>query len=387
MEHRSPISTRHHDADAFFLFYGDQDTRAEVVETFGELEMEYAAIRKSCVLFDAPHMGAVRATGGERLAFLNNMITNKIDDLMPGASRASFWLNQKGRIDADLRLIEREDETLIRLDRHLAPRTAAALASYVFAEDCELTDASDAIHWLALHGPTSAAALGAASDDGFEPIQPGANTSIVINGVPAAVDRDDPTGEPGYWIGVAPGDAPRVYDTLAALSEDESVRLKASGWLAVNTARIEAGRPLFNIDFGTDTLPAETGLFENRVSTTKGCYLGQEVVARMHARGVRKQCIVGLRLDDQRVTMDQQRVIQPVSGSQLFERGKEGETPVGAITSSTISPMLGAIPVCFAMVRDAQTAPGTELSVWAEGDYAPCVVSESLAFWTPAPPA
>jgi len=384
MVHRSPISAQHHAADAFFIAYGPDDLRTEIVETFGELDMEYAAIRKGCVLFDAPHTGTLRIKGSERLAFLNNMITNQTNALTPGSSTDSFWLNQKGRIDADLRLIERDTETIVRLDRHLAGPTATALAAYVFAEDCAITDASDEAHWISIHGPTSAALLSAAGDGGFDPIGEHANTAMTIAGVEIIVDRDDLTGEPGYWLCVPVDAVPAVYDALIAAGQgDDAIRVRPCGWLALNTARIEAGRPLFNIDFGPDTLPAESGVFERRVSTTKGCYLGQEVVARMHARGVRKRGLVALRLDDERVTMERQRVLQPVSGAHIFARGKEGETPVGAITSSTISPMLGAIPVCFAMVADACSAPGTELSVSAEGAYAPCVVRDSLVFWSP----
>jgi len=383
MVHRSPISARLQETEAFFLTYGPEDARTQLVETFGELDMEYAAIRKGCVLFDAPHLGTLRITGSERLAFLNNMITNKTDALEPGACTDSFWLNKKGRIDADLRLIERGEAMLVRLDRHLAQPTAAALSGYLFSEDCAIEDASGGTHWMSIHGPTAPATLDAACEGGLSAMGPGANMEATIGGVAVTIDRDDLTGEPGYWLCVPVGAAAEVHSAITdAGTRDEALRLRGSGWLAINTARIEAGRPMFNIDFGPDALPAESGIFPRRVSTTKGCYLGQEVVARMHARNIRKRGVVALRLDEERVTMDRQRVLQPVSGSHVFERGKEGQTPIGVVTSSTISPMLGAIPACFAMVHEPHTAPGSALSVAAEGSYAPCVVRDGLAFWS-----
>src|SRR5206468_6008208 len=97
--------------------------------------------------------------------------------------------------------------------------------------------------------------------------------------------------------------------------------LRAAGWAAYNAARIEAGRPLFGIDFDDSVLPAETGQLARAVSFTKGCYLGQEVVARMHARGQVARQLVGIKMDDRAL---------PIAGASIFDASQNA---IGGITS------------------------------------------------------
>ncbi|MCC7406605.1 MAG: aminomethyltransferase family protein, partial [Phycisphaeraceae bacterium] len=127
------------------------------------------------------------------------------------------------------------------------------------------------------------------------------------------------------------------------------------GWMAYNTARIEAGSPLFHVDFGPDSLPHETAILSQAVSFTKGCYLGQEIVARMQSLGHPKRLLVGLRLPDDRL---------PIAGSQVLTA--DGQV-VGAVTSSTLSPLLGQTAIALAVVKWGRHEPGTTLRVAAEG--------------------
>jgi glycine cleavage system aminomethyltransferase T len=94
--------------------------------------------------------------------------------------------------------------------------------------------------------------------------------------------------------------------------------------------------------------------------------------------------VVAVRIENERITQEQTEIHQPTTGSQVFEVGKETETPIGIVTSSTISPMLGAIPVCFAMVKSGFESAGTELTVSAEGAMVKGIVQERLAFWSKA---
>src|SRR5439155_17574914 len=119
-------------------------------------------------------------------------------------------------------------------------------------------------------------------------------------------------------------------------------RARRIGWHAYNIARIEAGWPIFNIDFGPDSLPHETGVLEDRVSFKKGCYLGQEVVARMQSLGHPKQRLVGLKAKEWTTSGGEEGV--PEEGTRVYAqaRGQEGGQPpevVGAVTSSAASPM------------------------------------------------
>ena len=381
MPHQSPLHAHHTRQEAFFLSYGADDEVCAVVETFGDLDLEYASIRKGCVIFDQPHVGTIEVKGEDRGAFLNNMLTAKVDDLEPGMSRRAFWLNRKGRIDADLRVAQREDDMRFALDRHLCKATAQTLSSFVFTEDVELVDASDRFHRLGVHGPKGAELIAlACGHDVHLDAYRGAH--ITIDGAGVLIEREDLTGEVGLELCMRRDDAEQVYARLLAISEaHRELKARPTGWLAINAARIEAGKPMFNIDFGETNLPVESGIIEQRVSFTKGCYLGQEVVARMHARKACNKKVVALKVEGERITVDQPEIHQPTGGSQIFEPGKEGETPVGSVTSSTISPMLGAVPICFAMVKSGFFEPGTKLVVSAEGKLVPCTVQKSLAFW------
>jgi folate-binding protein YgfZ len=385
---QSPLHEQHMNQEAFFLPYGSGEVATQVVETFGDLDMEYAAIRKGCVIFDQPHIGTIQVRGAERGAFLNNMLTAKMDDLEPGDCKRAFWLNRKGRIDADLRLAQREDDMIIAVDRHLCDATAKTLTSFIFAEDAEIENVSERYHRMSIHGPTSCRLIELASTEVGKPLDSldeFDSTHVVIAGSRILIEREDLTGEIGLELCIDRDVAIAVYDCLNTVgAEHPELKARVTGWLAINAARIEAGHPMFNIDFGDSNLPVESGIIEDRVSYTKGCYLGQEVVARMHARNVCAKRIVALCVEGERITAEQQEIHQPTGGSQIFEPGKEGETPIGNVTSSTISPMLGAVPICFAMVKEAFTKPGTSLTVSAEGKLVPCTVQDSLAFWKKA---
>jgi folate-binding protein YgfZ len=356
-----------------WLTYGPADAaglvQCEVVATFGEVEAEYAAIRRGAGLFDGAHRGTIRITGTERVAFLNRMLTQQLEHLDAGIAAESFWLNRKGRIEADLLLSGREEELIVDVDVHQAASTVASLDDYVFAEDIEITDVSGAFHHLTVHGPQALAVLAAASRMEALAIDPMRCTTLVIAGVETLVTRRDPVGEVSLDLAVPLDHAETVWEALLATDAtigDGKRRVRPIGWHAFNIARIEAGTPLFNIDYGTNNLPHETGILHDRVDFTKGCYLGQEVVARMESLGRPKQILVGLKVVDERL---------PVAGAQVFDRTDGGMgDQIGVVTSSTPSPMLGAQPIAFAMVKSAKAKDGTTVLVNAEGGQAEAVV-------------
>ncbi|MEO1585290.1 MAG: glycine cleavage T C-terminal barrel domain-containing protein [Planctomycetota bacterium] len=398
MAHPSPLRQRHLDADASLLPYGPPETDIELAETFDALELEYAALRKRCVLVDRPDRGTVVVTGADRIAFLNNMVTQELSGIEPGDTRDSFWLNRKGRIDADLRLVQLADRAMLDVDAHAAAATADSLSQFLFAEDCEIRDETQAFHRLQLIGPTSADLLAIVAAGGAASIPASGRASECrLADVPAVVDHDPALGVPAFGLTVRAADAERLEEALLAagspaglggvgqedghIDDDGSpasrVRLRRAGWHAVNIARIEAGRPRFMLDFGPNNLPGETGLLHDRVSFTKGCYLGQEVVARMNALGHPKQILVALTCEKRTLGPDRLDPVHPVTGSHVFVRG-DAAKPVGAVTSATLSPSLGNVPVCFAQVRWGHHEPATELTIQAEGLELDATVHGSL---------
>lgn len=380
------------------------DAPLSVVATFGELELEYAALRKHCVVMDWPQRGVVEVTGADRLSFLNRMITQELKGLAPFRMVRSFWLNRKGRIDADMRVIDLPERTLLEMDVLAVARTVEGLTKYVITEDVAIADASHALHRLSLHGPTalfllqaiSQPAVGAnASGPAFEDLLPGRAVVLRLGDADVVAARDDSAGVVGLELIMGVKDAAKVYELLLAAGRHfeaepgakppanpwrntaARVRLRPAGWHAWNMARIEAGTPLYNIDFGPESLPGETGVLADRVSFTKGCYLGQEVVARMHARGHPKQMLVGVKFE---MRMDPATGLPAQPGDDAQLRLESGEA-VGAISSATLAPMVGSAAVALASVKYEYSKPGTELSTTGtDGQGLKGVVQAGLSF-------
>ncbi|MGB7157044.1 MAG: glycine cleavage T C-terminal barrel domain-containing protein [Tepidisphaeraceae bacterium] len=349
--------------------------RVEIVSTFGEPQAEYATIRKSCGLMDLPQRGFLELIGRDRLPFLNNLLTNQTWDkqaksgMQSGAGVYAFFLNVKGRIAADMNVLDLGDRTLLEMDGRVVETVKEAFARYLFAEQVTMRSLLGVSHEIALHGPTARQVLETAAGAPVPELGELASASLKLFGVDATVWRDDPTGSPGYHLILPIDGAPIVWrEFIARFGASESLGkrpLRPIGWAAFNATRIEAGRPLFGIDFDDSILPAETGvLFPRAVSLTKGCYLGQEIVARMHARQQVAKQIVGIKLDTDDL---------PIAGAKLFdEKGNE----IGGITSSTLSPMLSDTAICLGYVKRPFVATGTKVRVPAEGALREATVTE-----------
>jgi folate-binding protein YgfZ len=197
--------------------------------------------------------------------------------------------------------------------------------------------------------------------------------------------RDDPTASPGYHVIVPIGEAQTLWQDLSRLAAPPPAAGSSppttarplnrtapprpsawpAGWAAFNTARIEAGRPLFGIDFDQTVLPAETGLLDRAVSFTKGCYLGQEIVARMASRGQVARRIAAFRMDGPEL---------PVAGAPIND---EAGQVVGIVTSSTASPLLSGAAIGLAMLRRTCSDIGSVVHVAAQGAFRPARVVEA----------
>jgi folate-binding protein YgfZ len=221
--------------------------------------------------------------------------------------------------------------------------------------------------------------IGAASGEATFTLGERCAAQALIGGTNVVIARRDQTGETGLELIMPVEHAAAVWDQL--LATDAAIghgrrRVRPIGWHSFNIARIEAGTPLFNVDFGTTSLPHETGVLHDRVSFTKGCYLGQEIVARTEHLGRPKLNLIGLRMQANRL---------PVAGAQVFAAAGEGTAgsigdQIGVVTSSTLSPMLGAAPIAFAMVRASHAEIGRAVVVNAEGESCAAVI-HPLRFW------
>jgi folate-binding protein YgfZ len=353
----NPLLNLFEQAGAEFQAY-DQ---IQIVSTFGEPEAEYAAIRKSAAIIDQPQRGFLELTGADRLSFLNNFFTQQVYDkakksgLAAGEGAYGFVLQRNGRILADANVIEGGDRTLLEIDARLSASLKAALDKYIFSEKVQIADRSDALHQIAIYGPKAREVIAA---DLPELTQLG-SAKIELFGVSATVWRDDIPGVPGYHLVLNAADAKKVWEELLARHGQSAALgrrdLRPAGWAAFNATRIENGRPLFGIDFDESVLPHETGQTARAVSFTKGCYLGQEIVARMHARGAFARQLVGIRMTDDAL---------PIAGATIYD---DKDNQVGGITSSTISPVLSNAAIAIGFVKKQFVTPGSVLRIPAEG--------------------
>jgi folate-binding protein YgfZ len=361
----------HEKAEAEFQNY-DQ---LQIVTTFGEPEAEYAAIRKGAALVDQPQRGFLELAGKDRLAFLNNLLTNETwnkatkKGLEAGAGVYGFFLSRNGRIVTDMNVIERGDRTLLEMDARVVEAVRAAFDKYIFTEQVTLTNRVASLHQIALHGPGALDVLRQAVGSDVPELGALGSTQVRIAETDVVVWRDDVCAVPGYQLVFDIGAAESVWEMLVArfaTSEQRGKRaLRPTGWAAFNAARIEAGRALFGIDFDDSVLPHETGEIARAVSFTKGCYLGQEIVARMQARGQFARQLVGIKMADDAL---------PIAGAIIQD---DNDNQIGGITSSTISPVLSGAAICIGYLKKQFTTVGTVVNIPAEGKMRKGSVAET----------
>jgi folate-binding protein YgfZ len=285
-----------------------------------ELDAQYRQLREECGLVARPDRGLLVLSGPEAAEYLQGQLTNDTEAIGPGEWIYAALLDRKGHMQADMRVLRPGEGPDLWLD--LEPEGLAAasrhLQMYKIGRAVEVKDESEGHTLLSLIGPRAtefARAVECVSlrtDEGVDLIVP-------------AAERD------------------RVRDALLAAG---AVEVSAE---AAEILRIEAGRPRFGAEMGTATMPAEADIVERAVSFTKGCYIGQETVARLHYKGKPNRHLRGLRLSGRAEPGDSVAI---------------GEKEVGEVGSAAVSPALG--PIGLAILR-REAEPGTTVAVGEDG--------------------
>jgi folate-binding protein YgfZ len=287
---------------------------------------EYELLTGAAGLVDRSERGQLLLTGGEVAEFLQGQLTNDIEALEPGFGCYAALLTHKGKLQADARVLRGEDWFWLDTETiGLAP-LARMVQTYSIGRDVRSTDVTAERAILSLIGPAARDAL---------PVEPAPEEHAFVE------------GEHGLYVTTDLG-----FDVVCAVEDAEAVRealgVEAVSAEAAECLRIESGRPRHGLDMDGDTIPQEAGLNERAVSFTKGCYVGQETVARLHYKGKPNRYLRGLRL------------------SQPAQAGDElsfGERRVGAVGSTCVSPARG--PIALAIVR-REAGPGDTVLVGAE---------------------
>jgi folate-binding protein YgfZ len=306
-------------------------------QRFADPAEEYRALREGAALIDLGFRTLVHATGADRAAFLQGMLTADVAALAPGGGCPALLLTIQGRVTADLRVVALADALVLDVDVRARDGLVAALDALIIADEVELAGPPDPTALVGVEGPGAAALLGRAAAG----LAPYAHTEVAVAGVCVRVQRASEVHGPGFVLHVPAGQAPAVWDALAAAGG------VPSGMAALEGRRVELGVPRFGLDMDGATLALEVPV-ESAISATKGCYLGQEVVARGTARGHVNRRLVGLSLEGP----------EPPPGAPLVRDGKE----VGRLTSVARGFGRGAL-VALGFVRREHWEPGTELAV------------------------
>ena len=299
-----------------------------------ELDAQYRQLREECGLLDRSAQGKLSIRGREAAEYLQGQLTNDIEALAPGEGCYAALLDRKGHMQADMRVL-RLDADEIWIDTEPVALEAARrhLQTYKIGRDVELEDATETRTILSLIGPRSVELAGSAA------LPEHTSEVTVVRGIDSIA-----VGTPrGIDLIVLGEDAERLRDSLVDAGACE-VNEEAAEIL-----RVESGTPRFGAEMDARTMPAEAGIVEAAVSFSKGCYIGQETVARLHYKGKPNRHLHGLRLS------------APVPpGTPLTLEEKD----VGRIGSSCVSPVHG--PIALAILR-REAEPGAELASGEDG--------------------
>ena len=335
---------------------------AEFVDHYGDALAEHRALRESTGVIDLSSRSRLCLTGVDRVRFLNGQVTNDVKILAPGRGCYAALVNAKGKMQTDLFIHCLADELLLDFEPGLAPAVAARFEKFIIADDVQVVDVAPHYGLLSVQGPRASEALSKLGLSIDPPTQ--ALHSVTVQDamlgeiICANVSRG---ASAGFDLFVPTPALAAVADKLIAAAKELGGR--AVGWRALETVRIEAGLPRFGVDMDESTLPGEAGLDARAVSYSKGCYIGQEVIARIRTYGQVARALRGLRLPSDLPAL-------PQHGDKLLHEGKE----VGFITSAVRSPTISA-NVALGYVRRECNQPGTALTLrMAAGDFPTCIV-------------
>ena len=342
----------HRVAGARFLdLYG-----MEAVRDYGDAAAEYQALRESAGILDLSFRGRLCVLGADRRSFLNGQVTRNVKDLKTGEGCYAALLTARGKMVSDLNIYCLEDEWLLDFEPGFSTAVRARLDHHIIAEDARVADAAPHYGLLSAQGPRAAAVLeglswpGPQTHFGAARFQDAALGEVYVANQPRI-------GTAGFDLFVPADALPAAVEIVLTVARAAGGRL--CGWAALETARIEAGLPRFGADMDGTNLPPEAGLDSRAMSYNKGCYVGQEVMARLRTYGRVAKALRGLRLPDDLPAL-------PNRGDKLFLGAREA----GYITSATASPALRA-NIALGYVRREASRTGAELLLETGGQKVP----------------
>lgn len=322
----------------------------QVVLTYSNVAAEYEALRRRAIVVNRGHRARMRFDGAKAGEVLTGLVSNDVTALLPGQGQYAAALTAKGKIVADLRVLRLEDAFLTDTASRARDGWFGIVRKYVNPRLAKYADESSSLQCIGVFGVQARYVVEQVTGVGHSALAlllPYAHVTIAVAGSPIIVMRAPDLGLEGYELFV-PADRFNAIWELCV-----SARATPAGLTAWEIARVEAGRPEYGIDMDDTTIAQEANLEAlDAISYTKGCYTGQEVVARVHFRGHVNRTLRGIRASGN---------TPPPPGATLFDM--DGKS-VGDVRSSVTSPRLGGI--ALGMVR-REVENGTKLAArWSE---------------------
>ncbi|MFD4955342.1 MULTISPECIES: glycine cleavage system aminomethyltransferase GcvT [unclassified Streptomyces] len=326
---------------------------------YGSERDEHIAVRTKAGLFDLSHMGEITVSGPQAVALLNHALVGNIATVGLGRARYTMICQADGGILDDL-IVYRlgETEYMVVANASNAQVVLDALTERAAGFDAEVRDDRDNYALLAVQGPESAGILKSVTDADLDGLKYYAGLPGTVAGVPALIARTGYTGEDGFELFVAPGDAEKLWQALTEAGADAG--LVPCGLSCRDTLRLEAGMPLYGHELTTSLSPFDAGLGRVVKFEKEGDFVGREALQAAAERAAAEppRVLVGLVAEGRRV---------PRAGYAVVSGGEV----IGEVTSGAPSPTLGK-PIAMAYVDAAHAAPGTAgVGVDIRGNHEP----------------
>ncbi len=332
---------------------------------YGDATAEYRAVRQAVGIADLSHRGKLRVTGEDRLKWLQSVISNDILPLQPGQGCYSSLLTHKGKMLTYFRLYVQTDAVMLEDVGEIGETTFQALRKFLlYGTKAKVENCAESWGLLLISGPKATHVVQSAFGVDVTDLKPVDFVTAQIGGHHALVLRTEETGEVDIEV-LLPADSLLTAWT-SAIQVGDKFGMRAIGSHAREALRIEAGLPKAGQDLSEEIVPPEANLEGKAFSLNKGCYPGQEVVARMDTYGNVRRKLVGLILKDS---------VVPLHGAKLYS----GDREVGWISSAVHSPQLNKTIALGFPLRDF-SKPATELTVEFEGGRHPATI-QTLPFY------
>jgi folate-binding protein YgfZ len=321
-----------------------------IPDSYGDVEAEYDTVLRSAGAIDLSWLGKFRVSGRDRVRYLHSMLSNDIKSLTDGNGLYAALLTHQGRMESDVFVYAAQGEFWLECMPAGSMRLRETLEKYIVADDVSLEEMTGAYAILSLQGPSARAAVETTAGLQLADAAHLNHRALTGPGGTWRIVRHDRCVCAGYdlWLPVA--DAPAVWKRWSENS------IRPVGMQALDRLRTEAGIPWFGVDMDDRRLPMEMGL-DSAISLTKGCYRGQEIVARVTYRGKLDRGLAAVALD-----ADQ----PPPQGSEIRAGGEKA----GEVTSAVFSPRLGS-PLALGILKSEFRQPGTPVEVHFGGESRP----------------